>query len=262
MWLRFAVFAMALVSLSLPADARGRSSEARKSRALLPTVRATTDCIARGILANPAALGHARQENWLEAVKGMPEECKSIGSRLVDEHDRLYGPGTGKAFVEGPYAADLPRALKARIGPEMEREDRQVEEAEEAPAPVVTPAETQEQLPVATASSVDAEEQLPVLPASAQATAEAVRQLGVSSANETAYASAAASGVPNTRSSQPGEAARTSAVGLVPLAEEPRLDRASVPSAFWLVCVSALAASLYAAFRGLSLRPNTLAERS
>ena len=86
---------------------------------LLPTVRASTDCIARAIAANPTALSHARQENWLEAVKSTAEECKSSGSHLIAEHDRLYGPGTGRTFMEGPYAADLPRAVKARIGPQI-----------------------------------------------------------------------------------------------------------------------------------------------
>jgi len=121
MWFRSLVLATALVSVSLPALARGELSDARKWKVLLPTVRAVTDCIARGIAASSTALTYARQENWIEAVKSTVEECRSVGSRLVAEHDRLYGPGTGKTFVEGPYATDLSRALKARIGPMLGR---------------------------------------------------------------------------------------------------------------------------------------------
>ena len=143
MWFQSAVIATALVSLSLPALA----SDGRKWRELLPTVRATTDCIAQGIAASPTTLSHARQDNWLEAVKSMPEECKRLGSRLVAEHDRLFGPGTGKAFVEGAYASDLPRAIKARIGPEMRRQANRPAKAEEAPAPTATSAETPIQVP-------------------------------------------------------------------------------------------------------------------
>src|SRR5215207_7869474 len=143
MWFQSAVLATALVSLSLPALA----SDGRKWRELLPTVRATTDCIAQGIAASPTTLSHARQDNWLEAVKSMPEECKRLGSRLVAEHDRLFGPGTGKAFVEGPYASDLPRALKARIGPEMEHQAAQPAKAEEPSAPAVTATEKPVQVP-------------------------------------------------------------------------------------------------------------------
>ena len=113
MWFRSAVLATVLVSLSLPAFARGGLSGGRKWSQLLPTVRATTDCIAQGIAASPTALNHARQENWLEAVKSIGDRCNEVGRTQVAEHDRLYGPGlygpgTGKAFVEGPYASDLP----------------------------------------------------------------------------------------------------------------------------------------------------------
>ena len=200
-----------------------------------------------------------RQENWLEAVQMALRDCAESGRTLVAEHDRLYGAGTGKAFVEGPYAADLPRALKARIGSELARQARPVDEAEDASAPGVPPTEMQEPLPVAAASAVEPEEQVPVLPPSTQNDPEGIRQLGVSPATEAAYASAVASGASNTTGAQPAETTQASAVGLVPLAEKPRLDRPTLPSAFWLVCLSALAASLYAAFRGLSLRPNTLA---
>ena len=122
MRLRSLVLATALATLAVPALARSGPSDARKWETLLPTVRASTDCIARAIVASPTALGHARQENWVEAVKTIPDACRRLGSRLVAEHDRLYGPGTGKMFFEGRYAADLPRALRARIGPQLERE--------------------------------------------------------------------------------------------------------------------------------------------
>src|SRR5215204_5752015 len=142
MWFRAAVLATALVSLSLPAFARGGQSDARKWRVLLPTVRATTDCIARGIAASPTALNHARQENWHDAIKSMPEECNHLGNRLVTKHDRLFGAGTGKAFVEGPYASDLPRAIKARIRPALKRQAAQFAMVAEAPEPTATAADT------------------------------------------------------------------------------------------------------------------------
>src|SRR3954449_9221258 len=142
MWFRSAVFAVALVSFSLPTFARGRLSGGRKWRELLPTVRATTECIAQGIVASPTALSHARQDNWLEAVKSMQGDCSDVGRTLVAEHDRLYGPGTGKAFVEGPYASDLPRALKTRIRPALKRQAAQFAMVAEAPEPTATAADT------------------------------------------------------------------------------------------------------------------------
>jgi len=147
MWFRSLVLATALVSVSLPALARGELSDTRKWKVLLPTVRAATDCIARGIAASPTALTYARQENWLEAIKSTVEECRSVGSRLIAEHDRLYGPGTGKTFVEGPYATDLPRAVKARIGPVLGRVAAElVKTAEDVSGPVAVETGTPRQV--------------------------------------------------------------------------------------------------------------------
>src|SRR5829696_5231104 len=140
--LRSVVLMTALVSLALPALARGELSERQKRKALLPAVRATTECIAQEILRSPTALSHARQNKWSEAVQSMPEECKAVGSTLIAEHDRLYGPGTGKAFVEGPYASDLPRALKARIRPALKRQAAQSATVEEVPEPAAAPTDT------------------------------------------------------------------------------------------------------------------------
>jgi hypothetical protein len=133
--LRLAVLTTALVSLSLPALARGELSETRKRKALLPAVRATTECIAQEILRSPTALSYARQNKWFETAQNIPEACKALGSNLIAEHDRLYGPGTGKAFVEGPYASDLPRALKARIRPALKRQAVASAVVEDAPEP-------------------------------------------------------------------------------------------------------------------------------
>ena len=47
--LRSAVLATALVSLSLPALARGEPSERQKRKALLPALHATTECIAQSL---------------------------------------------------------------------------------------------------------------------------------------------------------------------------------------------------------------------
>jgi len=130
---------MALLSLPPPAFARGGMSDARKWKELLPSVRATTDCLAHGIVASPPALRHARAENWREAVKTIHADCIPLGRTLIAEHDRLFGMGTGERFVAGPYAADLPRALKVRIGSEIARPAEEPVTAEEAPVSTTAP---------------------------------------------------------------------------------------------------------------------------
>src|SRR5215218_8938051 len=59
MWFRSLVLATALVTVSLPTFARSELSDARKWKVLLPFVRASTDCIAQGIVASPVALNYA-----------------------------------------------------------------------------------------------------------------------------------------------------------------------------------------------------------
>ena len=115
MRLRSGLVIAALVGCAPAAFAKAELSEARKWRILLPTVRAATDCLARAVLASPAAANNARQENWADAVRSVSSTCEAARLRLTREHDRLYGPGTGITFLEGPYTFELPRALRARI---------------------------------------------------------------------------------------------------------------------------------------------------
>ena len=144
--LRSAVLATAVASLSLPALARGDLNERQKRKELLPAIQATTECLAQEILRSPTALSYARQNKWVETVESVPEACKAEGSTLIAEHDRLYGPGTGKAFVDGPYASDLPRALKARIRPALKRQTTQSASVEEVPEPAPAAADTRREV--------------------------------------------------------------------------------------------------------------------
>jgi len=144
--LRSAVLATALASLSLPALARGDLNERQKRKELLPAVQATTECLAQEILRSPTALSYARQNKWVETVESVPEACKAEGRNLIAEHDRLYGPGTGKAFVDGPYASDLPRALKARIRPALKRQTTQFASVEEVPERAPAAADTRREV--------------------------------------------------------------------------------------------------------------------
>lgn len=103
-------------------------NEAQKRRLLLPFVRAATDCFAntvrqRGDLADGYQLG--RMRTFLgDAIPACSEQIRV----LSQQHDVIYGPGTGHTFVTGPYFADLERAVLSRIRPEI---DRQIAAAEQ-----------------------------------------------------------------------------------------------------------------------------------
>jgi hypothetical protein len=246
--LRSAVLATALVSLSLPALARGELNERQKRKALLPAVRATTECMAQEILRSPTALSYARQNKWVETVQSMPEVCKAIGGNLIAEHDRLYGPGTGKAFVEGPYASDLPRALKARLRPALKRQAAQLATFEDGPEPVVA----------ATDPAPQVTPSLPPVPRNpvekdAAALAQKPRGLAVDGGSGRSFGAEIAA--PPVK-----PAVREVTVAKPP--EENRLDRPTHPSrAYSLAYVAVFAgAALFATGRALGLRMRGLAQ--
>src|SRR3954470_9534586 len=81
-------------------------------------VQAATDCIARAIAADNVAMGHALGERWSEAVVATGATCREPLARMTAQHDRLYGEGTGDAFLKDSYFSDLPRALMLRLTPE------------------------------------------------------------------------------------------------------------------------------------------------
>jgi hypothetical protein len=98
-----------------------RLTERQKWRLLRSYVVAATDCIAREVLKDSRVV-IAVIENRLDAILGETvEPCLQELKRLVAEHDRFHGAGTGLAFVKGPYLDDLPRAVRTRVKPEIDR---------------------------------------------------------------------------------------------------------------------------------------------
>lgn len=83
--------------------------------AFLPTVRAATACVAT-VISKDTAIPRDNDDRLREAARrAFGGACQTEGQRLVFEHDRLYGSGTGRQFVDGPYFTDLPRAVRVRL---------------------------------------------------------------------------------------------------------------------------------------------------
>jgi hypothetical protein len=112
--------------------------EQQRWRALLPAVRTSTDCFAREVLNHPRvleAVSADRQSGAQQRLDGLFGEISRAGCQaelnfMVSEHDRIYGQGTGWPFARGPYRADLPRAVLARAGTEIERRIAHAEKLE------------------------------------------------------------------------------------------------------------------------------------
>lgn len=91
-------------------------SDQQRRKALLPQVRATTECITTQV-ANELAIAAEPNPTIPQMVDRVLRRtlCFPAIRTLIEQHDRLLGPGSGQAFVEGPYLADLPRAVSARL---------------------------------------------------------------------------------------------------------------------------------------------------
>lgn len=109
------LFGSLLSVLASVAHADPQSVQQRR-KALLPLVRVTTDCITTQVaheLGNAAQFDLTIRQRVDRVWEG--GSCFPHLRLLVDQHDRLLGPGSGEAFVNGPYLADLPRAVSVRL---------------------------------------------------------------------------------------------------------------------------------------------------
>jgi hypothetical protein len=104
------------VSLDTPAPAANltawmQMSERQKEAALLPPVQRATECIVRKALADSCrkAAMRANEINYL--LVDLIAACQQPVRAMIDAHDRMYGCGSGEAFLLGPYLEVLPAAV-------------------------------------------------------------------------------------------------------------------------------------------------------
>jgi hypothetical protein len=88
------------------------------------TIKAATDCVAQAALNNENIVRFYRENrlkqvtDWI-VLKSSACDNPLRAMRLL--HDRIYGSGTGQAFLLGAYLSDLPRAVRERIEIEVAR---------------------------------------------------------------------------------------------------------------------------------------------
>ena len=109
------------VSLDLqpPASAsRGagmQMSIRQKSAVLLPLVRRATDCIVQKVFNNSRFNSDLRPGEINDLIVDSMPACVRPMQTMIDAHDRLYGTGSGEAFLLGPYLDILPAAVVSQI---------------------------------------------------------------------------------------------------------------------------------------------------
>jgi hypothetical protein len=77
--------------------------------------------MAREALKSPRLGPIARDNNWPPFLKEVATHCRGQIAALLHIHNSLYGAGTGQEFFSHRYMEDLPRAIRARIQPEIEQ---------------------------------------------------------------------------------------------------------------------------------------------
>jgi hypothetical protein len=83
--------------------------------ALLPLVRRATDCIVRQVSADPRYNDDARPDEINDLIIDSFAACARPVRAMIDAHDRIYGDGSGKAFLLGPYLDVLPAAVVRQV---------------------------------------------------------------------------------------------------------------------------------------------------
>jgi hypothetical protein len=99
-----------------PAPAAWNKFAARHMEAsLLPLVRRATDCIVRQVSADPRYSGDTGPDEINQLIIDSIAACARPVQAMIRAHDRMYGDGSGEAFLLGPYLDVLPAAVVQQV---------------------------------------------------------------------------------------------------------------------------------------------------
>lgn len=117
--MRLVVLALYVLILSQSAQAEVTADERRS--VLIDHIRAVSDCMAREALKLPG-LGRAAMDNdWNAFLNEVAGHCREPINAMIRIHDQFYGAGSGRAFFSKGYFKDLPRAIRSRLGSQIDR---------------------------------------------------------------------------------------------------------------------------------------------
>jgi hypothetical protein len=87
----------------------------QKDAALLPLVRQATDCIVHRVFGHPRYSADLRADEINDLIVDSMAACMRPVRAMIDAHDRMYGAGSGEAFLLGPYLDVLPAAVVGQV---------------------------------------------------------------------------------------------------------------------------------------------------
>ena len=97
------------------APAWAQISVRQKESALLPQVLRATDCIVRKVSADRRYSNDIRAVDINDLIVDSITACARPVRAMIDAHNRMYGDGSGEAFLLGPYLDVLPAALVRQV---------------------------------------------------------------------------------------------------------------------------------------------------
>ena len=90
-------------------------SAGHKDAALLPLVRTATECIVNAVAEDPRYSATMRPADINDLIVDSITTCGRTVRAMMDAHDRMYGSGSGRAFLLGPYLDVLPSAVVRQV---------------------------------------------------------------------------------------------------------------------------------------------------
>ena len=111
------VLNVSLDTATPPADPAAwlQMSVRQKEAALLPLVQRATECIVRRVSADQRYRTDMQSDAFSDLVIDSIEACGRPVQAMIDAHDRMYGYGSGEAFLLGPYLDVLPAAVVKQV---------------------------------------------------------------------------------------------------------------------------------------------------
>src|SRR5437868_14186123 len=81
-----------------------RISVQQKAAAIRPLIRSANDCVVRRVSADPRFHRPMKDADSIGTlIVDSMNTCQDAMRAMIDAHNRLFGAGSGEAFVLGPY---------------------------------------------------------------------------------------------------------------------------------------------------------------
>ena len=87
----------------------------QKEAVLLPLVLRATNCIVRKVAADKRYKDDIRPSDINDVIVDSISACSRPVRAMIDAHNRMYGDGSGEAFLLGPYLDVLPAAVVQQV---------------------------------------------------------------------------------------------------------------------------------------------------